>query len=165
MPKLAIYVPKPQMRELEKWRKKINFSQVFTRAVMQEIRDRTRLTEESADDVANAARHYKRLLSSSAGSEEVVAAGHRLGTRHVLDCHLSPEVLRRLMDCNEHLSDDDVEAIEKAIGDDKKSLTDVLQDEGHNDDSYPTWRFDAYRGYLKGVADAWQRVREQMKAL
>lgn len=165
MPKLAIYVPKQQMRELDKWRKQINFSKVFMRAVMQEIRDRTQFGEESSDEVANAARHYKRMLSASAGSEEVIAAGHRLGTRHVLDCRLAPETLRSLMDCQEPLSDDDVKTIEKAIGDDKKSLVDVLRGEGFDDDTYPTWRSDAYRGYVKGVSDAWKRVREQMKSL
>ncbi len=165
MPKLAIYVPKQQMRELEKWRKQINFSQVFTQAVMQEIRERTQLKQESGDEVTNAARHYKRMLSASPGSDEVTAAGHRLGTRHVLDCRLAPETLRRLMECQKQLTEDDTKAVEKAIGDDKQALIDVLSGEGFDDDSYPTWRSDAYRGYVKGVTDAWHRVRDQMKTL
>ena len=33
MPNLAIYVSKKEMRHIDRWRKKINFSRVFMRAL------------------------------------------------------------------------------------------------------------------------------------
>ena len=39
MPKLAIYVPKKAKKEIDRWRKRINFSQMFMRALEGEIRE------------------------------------------------------------------------------------------------------------------------------
>ena len=48
MPKLAIYVPKKAKKEIDRWRKRINFSQVFMRALENEIRELQRAID--ADD-------------------------------------------------------------------------------------------------------------------
>ena len=65
MPKLAIYVPKKDMRQIEKWRKKINFSRVFMRALLAEIRERERAgkpSKKGEKQMVEAAAHYRQEL-------------------------------------------------------------------------------------------------------
>ena len=82
MPKLAIYVPKKDMKELDKWRKTINFSQVFMMALMDEIHQRSRTPAAGADQLTAAAQHYRRELAGSASP--MVDLGYQLGSRKVL---------------------------------------------------------------------------------
>lgn len=159
MPKLAIYVPKKEMRELEKWRKQINFSKVFMRAVMREIRQRARSVRED-DRVASAAEHYKQRLAVDSGPLEEL--GFDLGTAHVLDCRLSPEQIRQVVELGEFdpARPEHASLVEKTIGDEMTKVDGAL--EGGTDASRQAWRLVVYGGYVKGVVTAWQRVCEQM---
>ena len=165
MPKLAIYVPKKDMREIEKWRKKINFSKVFMRALFQEITERSRDFEAPKDKLTTAARHYKDKLVES--SESLVEFGYRLGSKHVLDCRLVPDTIMQLLDVGEadSLTSENIVAIEKTMGQDLKSAEAFSQEQGCDERSHPTWRNAICEGYLKGVAAAWTRVCEQMRAM
>ena len=64
MPKLAIYVTKKAKKEIDRWRKTINFSQVFMRALEHEIRGRERSLAADDSELAPAARHYRQQMSS-----------------------------------------------------------------------------------------------------
>jgi hypothetical protein len=162
MPKLAIYVPKKDMREIERWRKRINFSQVFMKALSQEIRDRSRMVEAPEEKVAAAADYYKRKLAE--GSASLVDVGYSLGAGHVVECQLAPETIRGLLEIEEldSLTTGDLTAIEAAIGKDKKTVADLLQEQGYSDESHPMWRVAFYQGYVRGVTEAWKQVCEQM---
>ncbi len=163
MPKLAIYVPKEEMRQIEKWRKRINFSQVFMRALAVEIRERSRGARASGDQVAAAADFYKRKLA--ANCQPLEDAAFQLGSKHVLDCRLSPEQILRIngLADAESLSKDDVAELEGAIGDDKKNIDAAFKKLDLDEQSFPAWRQVAHRGYAKGVAAAWKQVCERMR--
>ena len=168
MPKLAIYVPKKEMRVIEKWRDEINFSQVFMRALMQEISERSRRVRAQRGQVTAAAKYYQRTLSEA--SQPLVDFGHKLGARHVLQCRLSPELVLRLAAIarprkTDAMQSDDVATIETAIGRDSKCIDDYANQQGYDEQCYPTWRLAVYRGYLGGVGDAWKRVCEKMREM
>ncbi len=95
MPKLAIYVPKEEMREIERWRTRLNFSKIFLRAVQREIREQSRDFAADEDDLAKAANHYRRLLADDDAT--LVDAGHALGVEQVLKCKLTPKQIRRAL--------------------------------------------------------------------
>ena len=162
MPKLAIYVPKKDLRVIEKWRKKINFSKVFMRALSDEIRDRSRVVDTDDAKLTAAAEYYRRKLAD--GSEPLIDFGHQLGSRHVIDCQLSPDSIRQVMKIKESETwqPEDVAAIEETIGDDLQTIDDLLTKNDYDEQSRATWRHVVYRGYLQGVAAAWQRVCEHM---
>jgi len=164
MPKLAIYVPKPAMREIERWRHQINFSQVFMRAITEEIHQRSRAVEGGDEKWAAAAAFYRRKLAENSAS--LVDFGYQLGGQHILDCRLSPETIRRLLAIEplDASRQQDWEAIEEAIGSDGSKLEARAQQLGVDDLSHPTWRTAIARGYLAGVAAAWKRVCDQIRS-
>ena len=165
MPKLAIYVPKKDMKEIDRWRKKINFSRVFMRALQHEIRDHQRTLESTDDQLSTAARHYRRKLTE--GADTLLDLGYRLGSRHMLDCHLEPETIRRLLtlEDRETLSTEDRELIEAILDSQLQTLVQDAHQLGFNDQAHPEFLTDAFRGYIKGVAAAWAQVCAEMKEL
>ena len=165
MPKLAIYVPKKEMKEIERWRKRINFSQVFMRALRREINDRSRVPESEAEQLVVAALHYKRKLSDN--SKSLVDYGYRLGSQHVVGCQLTPESIRRILEIADFdsVTADDISAIDEAVGADLASMDKMRKEQGIDAESHPTWKHEVYRGYVKGVLDAWKQVCEAMKTI
>jgi hypothetical protein len=163
MPKLAIYIPKKDMREIEQWRKKLNFSQVFMRALRQEIRERSRFLKMPDEQLARAAEYYRNVLMEDSNS--LIEIGYKRGCAHVLDCALSPPVIRRLCRLNaaETFEPEDLEVVAEALGG-QKTLARLVSDEGLDDRTHPVCRESICRGYVKGVADAWARVCEQMRS-
>lgn len=162
MPKLAIYIPKDEMRVIEKWRKKINFSQVFMRALHEEIRDRSRRVSTDKEKVQAAAVHYKKMLAAS--DEPLVDAGFRLGSDHTIGCRLDPETVHRVLQIAEkdELTGVDMETIRKALGADTKQIDKLGQQHPIDERLQPRWRFRVYYGYAKGVAAAWKKIGENM---
>lgn len=166
MPKLAIYVPKQEMRKIEKWRKRLNFSRIFMHALEREIHEQSRALEAPDDKLATAARHYKREFAES--SEVLFDFGYRLGCRHVLDCRLTPEAIRRLIRLHERdaeLGPDENATVEELLGDGLQEVQEFTNGQNYDKDSLPVRRTAVYRGYLKGVADAWKQVCEKMESV
>lgn len=163
MPKLAIYVPKRDMREIDKWRKKINFSQIFMQALMREIEERSRVVSGSDEKVSRAARHYRSKLED--GHQHLSDFGFRLGSDAVLNCRLSPEIILRLqqvgdVDCP---TESDHEAIEQALRGCREQIDEFAQRHKIKDETHPLWRAAITSSYLKGVGAAWKRVCAQMR--
>ncbi len=165
MPKLAIYVPKKEMREIEKWRKKINFSKIFMTALLKEIRERSRTAKGTKDELAAAAAFYKRKLSEN--SQSLVDFGFEVGSKHVIGCRLSPDVIRRVLEIEEFDTADSeaIKVIEGAIGSELRLANEHIQKHGYTERSHPTWRHEIFRGYVKGVAAAWKRVCDEMESV
>jgi hypothetical protein len=113
--------------------------------------------------LARAAEHYRRALAEDAGSSADL--GYQMGSTHVLECVLPPEVIRRLLELNdaETLPAGGLEEIVAAMGG-QQVLKKTVREYGLEDRKHPTWRESICRGYAKGVADAWARVCEQMRA-
>lgn len=162
MPKLAIYIPKKDMREIDRWRKKVNFSQIFMTALRKEIRDRSRTVGGSDGQLSKAAEHYRESLDADFGS--LIEGGYQLGASDVLDCRLEVQVIRQLLPLSEKeaLDGGDVKAVCEAIGD-KSRLEKLAQQQGVENRATPTWRELLCRGYAKGVAEAWEQVCQQMQ--
>ena len=167
MPKLAIYVPKKDMRQIERWRKEINFSQVFMKAVLAEIRQKERWSGASGDNeqVASAAEFYRRKLVEE-GGDGIVEYGHSIGLKHVLECRLSPVVIRRMVEIHrsDELGKKASADVAEAVGEDLKEADALAERGGYDPTSQPAWRSALYRGYVSGVASAWEKVCEQMKS-
>ena len=165
MPKLAIYVPKREMREIEKWRKKINFSQVFMSALLKEIRERSRIVTGNADELTAAAAFYRRKLAEN--SHNLVDFGFELGSKHVIGCCLSPDAIRRLLGLQELESADSesIQLIETGMASDMQLMNEHAQKQGYTEHTHPRWKLEVYRGYVKGVAAAWKRVCEEMESV
>jgi hypothetical protein len=163
MPKLAIYIPKKDMRELDRWRKKINFSQVFMTALRREIRDQTRNSSAPSDELARAAVHYRRSLAEEVGS--VGDTAYQLGSADVLQCRLTVPVIRSLLELAnlETLSADEIESTVEAMGG-NEALEAIAEKHGVDDRTDLTWRELACRNYIKGVVDVWAQVRERIRA-
>lgn len=163
MPKLAIYIPKRDMREIEKWRKKINFSQVFMQALMREIAHRSRSVSADDDKVSAAARHYRKKLASN--QQPLVDFGFQSGSDDVLECRLAPETILRLqrIEDSDDPSSADQHEIEKALGDHKAKIADFAAQHQIDESTHPLWRTSICSGYVNGVAAAWKRVCEEMR--
>lgn len=166
MPKLAIYVPKRDMRQIEAWRKKINFSKVFMKALMAEIRAMERSTKRTTSDqgqLARAAEYYQCEMIEE-GADVLVDRGFALGRQHVLDCRLSATTIRQLLkiDSADRLSTAESAQVVELLGDAMRGVDQLAEKHGFDDTSRPLWEQAVYRGYLKGVAAAWQEVCEQM---
>lgn len=164
MPKLAIYVPKNRMKDIERWRRRINFSQVFMDALAREIREQTRAAELDKDKLAAAARHYQRELA--ANCQPLVDCGFKLGSEHVADCRLKLPMIERLTSIVEPdaLSSKEIKLVEDALGSESRQVTEYAAEHGYDDKSHPTWRTIVYGGYLRGVSAAWQQVCEKMRS-
>ena len=165
MPKLAIYVPKQAKKQIEKWRKTINFSQVFMRALEGEIRERQRSLEVGDDQLTAAARHYRRQLTANA--DALVDLGHQLGTRLVLDCQLEPDTIHRLVGlaARAELSPEDRGVVEEVLGKQARKLAEEAGGLGYHEQSHPGFQADLYRGVVLGVTAAWERVCAEMNQL
>jgi hypothetical protein len=163
MPKLAIYIPKKDLREIEQWRRKLNFSQIFMKALRQEIRERSRMRDASDDQLTRAAEHYRHVLIEDCGC--LTDIGYDLGCTQVLECVLTPGVIRQMLKLNDagELQSADLEEVAKAMGG-RQTLTELARGQGVDDQTHPTWRQSICGGYVKGVADAWARVCEQIRA-
>lgn len=170
MPKLAIYVPKKQMKVIEKYRKRLNFSQIFMQALEAEIGKQSPGPGE--DRLAKAAAFYKQQMSQREGS--VVDYGLDLGRQHVLDCDLSLETLNSLLEIarKDAPSDQDYGEIQAAMGKDWRRCEGFLETQGFAPADSPSEEDNAAfvaaareldRGYVRGVAETWQQVSEQMK--
>lgn len=164
MPKLAIYVSKKDMRKLDPWRNKINFSQVFMKALQREIQERTRVIQAPKGKVAAAADHYKAKLAEN--SQALIDFGFQLGSGSVLDCRLSPEAIRSLLAINnaDDLTEGDVNTIRETVGEDAKTIDRYAAEHGIDERCNPTWHLAVYSGYVKGVASAWKDVCETMRS-
>jgi hypothetical protein len=165
MPKLAIYVPKKDMREIEKWRRKINFSQVFMRALGQEIRRQSRKPTAAKDKISAAAAFYRGQLAEN--SEPLVDFGYQLGTDHVVNCRLTAATIGKLVALKdaEMLDEQQTKLVKKSLGDAHIVVDKFCDDHGFDQRAYPNRQLAVYRGYLAGVADAWQEVCKHMKSV
>jgi hypothetical protein len=88
-----------------------------------------------------------------------------MGSNQVLECVLSPEVIRRLLALNdaEAVQAKDLDKIVEAMGG-RRALDKIAREHHLKDATQPTWRESICWGYTKGVADAWARVCERMRA-
>jgi hypothetical protein len=163
MPKLAIYVPKEDMKEIERWRKKLNFSKIFMHALRREIRDRSRVPKASEGQLAKAAEHYRRALAQDLSS--LVDAGYELGSSYVLDCKLSTEAIRKLRMFAERDAFDssEMEAICELLGG-RRVLDELARTQGLAEHADPISCELICRGYARGVADVWEKVCERLHA-
>ena len=162
MPKLAIYVPKKEMKLIDKWRKRINFSQVFMRALQKEIQQQTQKVKGGRDQWTRAAKYYRQVMTDS--SQPVVDFGFDLGSRHVLECQLAPETILRLLELNNRkaLTSQDFALVQSEIDGDRKVIDKFLKDKGYDVNTFPIAREEVCRGYVQGVADTWKKVCEKM---
>lgn len=167
MPKLAIYVPKKDMRQIEKWRKKINFSRVFMRALLAEIHERERASKSprkgEGRQVAEAAAHYRQEIVAQ-GSVALEDEAYRLGFNRIILCQLPAEFIRAMLPLQDkdEWSSDDRKQVKESLGDDQGRLFDVAREQGFDDSSRPVWETSMLRAYVKGIAEAWRRVCEEM---
>ncbi|MFP6659182.1 MAG: hypothetical protein VB853_13450 [Pirellulales bacterium] len=108
MPILAIYIPKKNMKLIEKWRKQVNFSKIFMAALDREVKNRSRKVGTKKDKIAMAAEHYKTRLVED--STVLVDFGYQLGVDDVLECRLETETINKLLNVSEFddLATDDI---------------------------------------------------------
>ena len=167
MPKLAIYVPKKEMRHIDRWRKKINFSQVFMRALGAEIE---RLESKGGDDgpdrLAMAATHYQQAMSEHQ-SDSLTARASQIGCDHVLSCDLSPTTILSLIalyerDSETGLTPNQRDQIREMIGDQYEVLRTAAERDGLLTQSAQDWEQVAYEAYLQGVCEMWRKVCEKI---
>jgi hypothetical protein len=164
MPKLAIYVPKKDMKEIDRWRKKINFSRIFMNALAREIRERSRSVEASKDKLAAAAEHYRQQLIENAAP--LTDFGYRLGSDQVLNCRIEASAIGQLAAIKDPqaLSSDEIQVLEQCLGDaPEKQMEQFCSEKGFDEQSYPVVRRAIYHGFIKGVLDAWREVCQQIK--
>lgn len=163
MPKLAIYVPKKDMKEIERWRKKINYSKVFMTALGREIQIRSRAGRLPKDKLTAAAAHYRDQLVSAAGP--LVDFGYRLGADQVLDCRLDTATLSKLaaVGSKPSLSRGEVALIEKSLEPVADRIEQFRGQQGIDETTHPAWREAVCRGYVQGVCETWRQVCERMK--
>lgn len=163
MPKLAIYVPKAEMKLIEKWRKRLNYSQIFMKALQEEIR-RQRAKKEStrrkssaaASDVVRAANFYKSRLNQS--DESLDELGKRMAREQVLACSIPVDVVQQLVRlCDkDELTRDDMLLIKRQI-----EHTSLAADARLNDFDTKSEDMEAFsRAYLQGTADTWQEITQ-----
>ncbi|MFP6613927.1 MAG: hypothetical protein VB875_15055 [Pirellulales bacterium] len=165
MPKLAIYIPKKNMKLIEKWRKQVNFSKIFMAALDREVKNRSRKVGTKKEKIAMAAEHYKTRLVED--STVLVDFGYQLGVDDVLECRLETETINKLLNVSEFddLATDDIPLVTTANKNRAAQIDQFGQTHGYQDHSNPTWRHAVYTGYLKGVSDAWNKVCEQLTSM
>ena len=165
MPKLAIYVPKQAKKEIDRWRKRINFSQVFMRALENEIRELERAVEADDSQLTAAAQHYRRQMADD--REVAISLGHAEGARLVLECRLDQEAIQTLVKWSEEPELDGQQRgrIGELLDKDGDALRKSAKKLGYRPESHPGLEGDLFRGVVRGVTDAWGRVCEQMNQL
>ncbi len=162
MPKLAIYVPKDEMKIVDKWRKKLNFSKIFMRALQQEIQNQSRKVKSPKDKIAAAAEHYKSELSRN--SKSLVDFAFELGSGHVLNCRLDAHLLRQLLEIADpnNLNKQQHKLVYDALVGNRREIKAFLHSHGYDVEKFPTVHEQIARGYVQGVAAAWKQIREKM---
>ena len=162
MPKLAIYVPKKEMRKIERWRKRLNFSQIFMRALHKEIQEQSRVVKADNDQIAKAAAYYKQMMAES--SQSLLDFMHTLGGDQVLSCQHTPADIRRLVDLRDEdsLSQGDERFAMEMYEVDRARIDEFLRENGYNAQAVAATRPEICRAYLQGVATAWEQVCERM---
>jgi len=165
MPKLAIYVPKKAKKEIDRWRKRINFSQMFMRALEGEIRELQRAVDADDSQLATAAQHYRRQMADD--REVVVSLGHTEGARLVLECQLDPKAIQTLVKWSDEseLDGQQRERIGEFLGENRDALRKSAKTLGYRPETHPGLENDLFHGVVRGVTDAWGRVCEQMNQL
>ena len=165
MPKLAIYVPKQAKKEIERWRKRINFSQVFMRALEGEIRELQRAVDADDSQLTAAAQHYRRQMADD--REVVVSLGHTEGVRLVLECRLDPEAIQTVAKWSEEAALDGKqrERIGELLGKNGDVLRKSAKKLGYRPETHPGLENDLFHGVVRGITDAWGRVCQQMNQL
>ena len=163
MPKLAIYVPKAEMKLVEKWRKRLNFSRIFMKALHAEIERQQaekggrRPSTTTAAEVAVAAKFYKSQLNEPAESLEQL--GKRTAREQILACTLPVDVVQQLTAlCDQDvLSPEDMRFIKRQV---EKTPAAADKRLHGNDQKRPD--VDAFaRAYLQGIAKTWQEISKQ----
>ena len=158
MPKLAIYVPKQEMKKIDRWRKKINFSRVFMQALAREIKRQSQPAAGN-DKLAAAAVHYGQQLSDDLSP--VRELGLQLGTADVMDCRLTmPEIQAslRLIESSGGEKGDLEEAGKRALKHHRKKIMAFAEKQRMDDVKHPGWRRNLLDGYVEGVQTAWDEV-------
>lgn len=157
MPKLAIYVPKKQMKLVERWRKRINFSQVFVKALMVEIEARSQPRHE----YDAAAEYYATVPSADAAA----GWGRQLGNAHVVDCKIAREDLAQLVRLAEEdeLNAEHRRTVRKQIKrlEDADRVCEKLASFCTSKEEMARVEADFMAGYLRGVAAAWAEVKKR----
>ena len=59
-------------------------------------------------------------------------------------------------------SRDDQARVKEFLGDNQDRLIEVAHEQGFDDTSRPVWETSVLRAYVKGIAEAWRRVCEEM---
>ena len=155
MPKLAIYVPKDEMKKIDRWRKKINFSRVFMRALAREI-ERQSSPAPDNDKLAAAAMHYGRELASDL--TPIRQLGVQLGTADVVECRLTKQQVYVVLGLDDGKPKKRELACLEALKDHKKAI-DATWKKSHRDESkHPGWKRELVDGYIDGVRSAWDEV-------
>ena len=77
MPKLAISDPKKAKKEIDRWRKRIKFSQVFMRGLKNEIREFQMAIDADDSQLTTVAQHYRRRLAGD--RDALVSLAHAEG--------------------------------------------------------------------------------------
>lgn len=158
MPKLAIYVPKQEMKKIDRWRKKINFSRVFMQALAREIKRQSQPATGN-DKLAAAAVHYGQQLSDDLSP--VREFGVQLGTADVMDCRLTmPEIqaILRLIESSVAEKKDLEDVRQRCLKQHRKKIMDFAAKRSMDDVKHPGWRPHLLDGYAEGVQTAWDEV-------
>lgn len=158
MPKLAIYVPKREMKKIDRWRKKLNFSQIFMQALAREI-DRQSQPRAAGARLAAAAAHYGEQLSGDLS--HLRAFGIKLGAADVMDCRLTIPEIKAILGLVE--TDDGKKVIPAQARDGawkhhKKVISSFGEKQKIDDIHHPGWRRSLHDGYVEGVQSAWDEV-------
>ncbi len=162
MPKLAIYIPKSEMKQIERWRKKLNFSRIFMQALSREINLRSREAPLDADKLAKAAAFYGSQLA--ADHQQIADSGFATGQSHVLDCELSAESIRELVkiDSSELGDEKVVRRLAELLGPTREKVSQAMGElrEEHQitEQTHPAWKRAFHEGYLAGIQAAWKQV-------
>ena len=133
------------------------------KALMAEIKVRERQSSRSAskNDLTSAAEHYKSVLVKEESS--LTDVGYQLGSQHVLQCVLSPSTIReilRIQDSGQWTAFDQ-QIVRDAIGKDTNTVGKAAE-AANGEEEALVWKLSMLRGYVAGVAEAWQQVCKQI---
>ena len=131
-------------------------------ALRQEIEQQSRVVKSPRDKIAAAAAYYKQELSRN--SKTLVDYAFEIGSQQVLDCQLDARAIRRLLAIDDpgDLSDDQHKMINHALRDQRHEIRSFLSENGYDAEKIPTVQQEMARGFVQGVAAAWEKLRKQM---
>ena len=156
MPKLAIYVPKQEMKKIDRWRKKINFSRVFMQALSREIERKSRDLAVDGDRVAAAAAFYGNKLANDLGP--VRKFGSELGSEDVIECRLSATDIQRIVAAPSDQTEQGWQVVETATQRHMRRIKKFAEQQKMGDLTNPGWRSHVFEGYVEGVRATWEEV-------